>query len=46
MEAFFTRMGYLGLGLLGTGFFFTRFVFVIDGGERGVIFNRLRGVQS
>ena len=44
MEAFFTRMGYVGLGMLGTGVFLTRFVFVIDGGERGVIFNRIKGV--
>ena len=46
MEAMLTRMGYLGLGLIGSGIFLTRFVFVIDGGERGVIFNRIKGVQN
>lgn len=44
MEAFFNRLGYMGMGLLGAGIIFTRFVFVVDGGERGVIFNRVRGV--
>ena len=46
MEAFFNRLGYLGMGLLGAGVLFTRFVFVVDGGERAVIFNRVRGVQD
>ena len=46
MEAFFNKMGKLGGGLLGVGFLFTRFIFVVDGGERGVLFDKFRGVQD
>jgi regulator of protease activity HflC (stomatin/prohibitin superfamily) len=45
METFFNRLGYLGGGLFATGMLFTKFVFVVDGGERGVIFDKIRGVQ-
>jgi regulator of protease activity HflC (stomatin/prohibitin superfamily) len=44
MEKFFTRVGKVGAGMLATGVIFTRFVFVVDGGERGVVFDRFRGV--
>ena len=44
MERFFTRIGQVGAGLLTTGLIFTRFIFVVDGGERGVVFDRFRGV--
>lgn len=44
MEKFFSRMGKVGAVFLGTGVLFTRFVFVVDGGERGVVFDRFRGV--
>ena len=44
MEKFFSRVGKVGAGLLTTGVIFTRFIFVVDGGERGVVFDRFRGV--
>ena len=44
MEKFFDRLGYLGISLLGMGVIGTRFIFVVDGGERAVIFNKLRGL--
>ena len=46
MERFFDRLGVLGLSLIGMGTIATRFIFVVDGGERVVIFNRLRGLQE
>jgi prohibitin 1 len=44
MEKFFNRVGKVGAGLFATGLIFSRFVFVVDGGERGVVFDRFRGV--
>jgi len=44
MEKFFNRAGKLGAGLFGTGLILTRFVFIVDGGERGVVFDKFRGV--
>lgn len=44
MEKFFDRLGYLGLSMLGAGVVGTQFVFVVDGGERAVIFNKFRGL--
>ncbi len=44
METFFNRVGTVGLGLLLGGVVLTRFVFVVDGGERAVIFDKVRGV--
>ena len=46
MERFFDKLGFLGLSLLGAGVVGTRFIFVVDGGERVVIFNKFRGLQS
>ena len=46
MERFFDRLGFLGIGLVGMGLVGTRFVFVVDGGERAVIFNKFKGVQQ
>ena len=46
MEKFLDRIGFLGLSLIATGTIATRFVFVVDGGERVVIFNKLRGLQN
>jgi hypothetical protein len=43
-EKFFTRLGQLGLGMMFGGVVLTRFFFVVDGGERAVIFNKIRGV--
>jgi regulator of protease activity HflC (stomatin/prohibitin superfamily) len=45
MEKFFNRLGSLGGGLVVMGIIGTRFVFVVDGGYRAVIFNKLKGVQ-
>ena len=45
MEKMFDRMGKLGMALIGLGVIGTRFVFVVDGGERALIFNKLRGLQ-
>ena len=46
MERLFDRLGFLGLSLIGVGTVATRFVFVVDGGERVVIFNKFRGLQE
>jgi prohibitin 1 len=46
MEKFFTRIGYVGAGFLATGVLFSRFIFVVDGGERGVVFDRFKGVKE
>ena len=43
-ERFFNRLGQLGLGMMFGGVVLTRFFFVVDGGERAVIFNKIRGV--
>lgn len=44
MEKFFNRVGKVGGGLFATGLLFSRFIFVVDGGERGVIMDKFRGV--
>lgn len=44
MEKFFSRVGRIGAGFMATGIIFTRFIFVVDGGERAVVFDRFRGV--
>ncbi len=44
MERFFNRLGQLGTGLLIGGILLTRFTFVVDGGERAVVFNKIKGV--
>lgn len=46
MERFFNRLGQVGIGMLLGGVVLSRFVFVVDGGERAVIFDKVRGVQS
>lgn len=46
MEKFFNRLGQAGISMLVGGIILSRFVFVVDGGERGVIFDRIRGVQT
>ncbi len=45
METFFNRLGTLGFGMVCSGVVLSRFVFVVDGGERGVVFDKIRGVQ-
>lgn len=42
----FDFMGKVGMTFLATGFIGTRFIFVVDGGERVVKFDRFRGLQS
>jgi len=44
MERFFDRMGKLGFGLLGSGFFLTNFIFVVEPGHRSIIQNNLKGL--
>ena len=46
MERFFNRIGSLGMTFIGTGLVFSRFIFVVDGGERGVIFDKFKGVKE
>lgn len=46
MENLFNRMGQIGASMLFGGVILSRFVFVVDGGERAVIFDKLRGVQT
>jgi len=46
MEQFFNRMGQAGLGMLALGAIGTRFIFVVDGGQRVVVFNQFRGLQD
>lgn len=46
VEAFLNRLGQLGTAMMIGGVVLTRFVFVVDGGERAVIFNKIRGVQN
>jgi prohibitin 1 len=46
MERFFDKLGFLGIAMMGVGVIGTRFIFVVDGGERAVIFNKLKGLQD
>ena len=46
MEAFFNRLGMLGITMIGVGVVGTRFIFIVEPGERAVIFNKLRGLQN
>jgi prohibitin 1 len=46
MEKMFDRMGKLGLVFIGLGVIGTRFVFVVDGGQRALIFNKLSGLKD
>ena len=46
MERFFDKLGFLGLTMMGVGVVGTRFIFVVEGGERAVIFNKFKGLQE
>lgn len=46
MERFFNRLGQVGATMLFGGVVLSRFFFIVDGGERAVIFDKIRGVQS
>lgn len=45
METFFNRLQKVGLGFMGAGLILTRFIFVVDGGERALKYDKLRGLQ-
>jgi regulator of protease activity HflC (stomatin/prohibitin superfamily) len=44
MEKVLNRLGQLGFLFTAGGLVLSRFVFVVDGGERGVILDKTRGV--
>ena len=44
MEKFFDRLGMLGFTMFCSGVIGTRFIFVVDGGQRAVVFNKLKGL--
>jgi len=46
IEQLFTRLQYLGAGSIVLGLIASRFIFVVDGGERAIIFDKIRGVQN
>lgn len=46
MEQFFNKIGKVGVAFLLGGVTLSRFFFVVDAGERGVIFNKLGGVKD
>lgn len=43
MNRFLDRMLKLGTGLVGVGLVFTQFTFVVDGGEKAIMFDALFG---
>ena len=45
VEQFLDRMLKLGGGMLATGVFATNFLFVVDGGERALKMDAMRGLQ-
>ena len=45
MEKTFDRIGKLGMALIGLGVIGTRFIFVVEGGERAVIFDKFKGLR-
>jgi len=46
MEAFFNKMQKVGFAMLGGGFLLTRFFFVVDGGQRVLVYDKMRGLQA
>jgi hypothetical protein len=46
MEAFFNRLQKVGVAMMMGGFLLTRFVFTVDGGERALKYDKLRGIQD
>lgn len=46
MEAFLNKLQKTGVALMVGGFVLTRFVFVVDGGERALKYDKIRGVQQ
>lgn len=46
VERFFDRLGKLGGVMLGLGLVGTQFIFVVDGGERALVMDAFRGLQT
>ena len=46
MEALLNKMQKLGLVMMTGGFVASRFFFVVDGGERALMYDKARGLQS
>lgn len=46
METLFNRIQKVGVGFILTGVLASKFIFVVDGGQRAVKFDRLKGVQN
>jgi hypothetical protein len=46
MEAFFNKLQKVGVAMMVGGLVLTRFVFVVDGGERALKYDKIRGVQE
>ena len=46
MEALLSKVQKAGVAFLVGGVILSRFVFVVDGGERAVKFDRVRGLQN
>ena len=46
MEVLLNRLQKTGVALLVGGVVLSRFVFVVDGGQRAVKFDRIRGLQT
>jgi hypothetical protein len=44
MEALLNKMQKIGLLMMGGGFVATRFFFVVDGGERALMYDKIRGL--
>jgi regulator of protease activity HflC (stomatin/prohibitin superfamily) len=46
MERFFDRVGMMGLTMCCSGLFALKFTFVVEGGQRAIIFHKFKGVQE
>merc|ERR1711942_222010 len=46
MNAWFTRLGKLGIGLAAAGSIMPLVLYNVDGGQRAVIFDRFQGVRQ
>ena len=46
LEQILTRVGRIGIGLIGAAVFSTQCLFVVDGGQRALIFDRYFGLKS
>ena len=46
MEAFFNKLQKVGVAMIFGGVVLSRFVFVVDGGERALKYDKVRGGQE